>query len=425
VWVVLQGVGVANAVWNSALDYLDDGGAIVEASDPSESLTPELLTRGHDVYKSVLCMALLESELKKIRTHATDKLPSVPNFASSVVTSMTLDSSSIEFPGDLSNVAGGKYSGYQGFCGSASFFGEKENIRIAHLLGTIYMMQSMMSDARQQIKDYQYSLDHANLTQPYRTIIHTDPDEARDEISNALLLGALTYISALPKGEGGGTGHNFIPKAKTDGWILAGKYYYNLVDVKAGAAKKDKPPETDASSADLMEKLKAQNMESPYDREVELFLNSDSLYHKRTAGLDKAKARAAGGDESVDVILPGFSKPNIPVVGGIFDAVTILNAAHATLLNAKRTNTNPVLTISIIGANMIQSAGSIWVLATSTFALAALIAGAITPANFAANFMIQTVTLFVAPIIGMMLALLAGLGAVMAFYVPLVPYIIL
>ncbi len=71
-WVVLQGVGVADKIWSGALDYLNDGGVIVQANmAPAVSTSAdnfEVLTGAANMLYGQVCMVALQKQLETLRT---------------------------------------------------------------------------------------------------------------------------------------------------------------------------------------------------------------------------------------------------------------------------------------------------------------------------------------------------------------------
>lgn len=75
-WVVVQGVGAADKIWNSALDYLNQGGAIMQAQMSSNSTTTssdnqalvDIATGASVMLSGQACMYALQLILEKKRT---------------------------------------------------------------------------------------------------------------------------------------------------------------------------------------------------------------------------------------------------------------------------------------------------------------------------------------------------------------------
>ena len=70
-WVVLQGVGVADKIWGAALDYMNRGGVIIQADmDPSTSMNAagsEVITGASKILFGQVCMIGLQTQLETLR----------------------------------------------------------------------------------------------------------------------------------------------------------------------------------------------------------------------------------------------------------------------------------------------------------------------------------------------------------------------
>lgn len=76
-WVVVQGVGAADKVWNAALSYLDRGGAIVQAQmSPEISLNAasgEVQTGAAVILQSQICMLAIQRTLETVQDKLTSE----------------------------------------------------------------------------------------------------------------------------------------------------------------------------------------------------------------------------------------------------------------------------------------------------------------------------------------------------------------
>jgi defect-in-organelle-trafficking protein DotA len=71
-WVVLQGVGVADKIWGASLDYMNRGGVIIQADmDPSVSMNAagsEVITGSARILYGQVCMLGLQTQLETLRS---------------------------------------------------------------------------------------------------------------------------------------------------------------------------------------------------------------------------------------------------------------------------------------------------------------------------------------------------------------------
>lgn len=81
-WVVVQGVGAADKVWNAALDYLNAGGVLVGAQNNANPTTSDdaaltqIATGESAILQGQVCMYGIQTALEKVRSMATDNADS-------------------------------------------------------------------------------------------------------------------------------------------------------------------------------------------------------------------------------------------------------------------------------------------------------------------------------------------------------------
>lgn len=71
-WIVVQGVGAGDLIWNAALGYLQRGGVIVQplrvSNPPSETINPNVIYGASAILTGVSCMDALQTQLETMRT---------------------------------------------------------------------------------------------------------------------------------------------------------------------------------------------------------------------------------------------------------------------------------------------------------------------------------------------------------------------
>jgi defect in organelle trafficking protein DotA len=75
-WVVVQGAGVADKIWSVALDYLNQGGVIIQANmDPSTSAHAggnDIANGASTILYGQVCMVAIQTQLETARSHYLD-----------------------------------------------------------------------------------------------------------------------------------------------------------------------------------------------------------------------------------------------------------------------------------------------------------------------------------------------------------------
>jgi defect-in-organelle-trafficking protein DotA len=129
-WIVVMGVGAADKVWDTVLDYLQGGGVLVISSGaPSQAVVSTLVA---PMFKAEICTYGVEAALQKNKVSGT----SIPAFGPTIESPATSQAGAypstqsnyppnLKFPGLLWASSGSKYSyqnDYNGFCGNVDIY---------------------------------------------------------------------------------------------------------------------------------------------------------------------------------------------------------------------------------------------------------------------------------------------------------------
>jgi len=352
-WVVVQGVGVADKVWGTALDYLNRGGVIMQAQiDPAASMAAggtgpnSVITGAGTILYGQVCMVALQTQLEnqhKFDLDAKDEnsgpcsgTPSptvmqkfcdqtVPDFIGSVD---PLDAYAQQTPG-LQSAGGGNYSipmpnfeadsvyaSLNGVCGTLVWAmmdvstlttmneeassgewtvseSDIETVSQSRAAAVEQMYISLSSTAKSIVSndpqinpnggdpedyasvvaDYQFGLSQTesgsacpnlNADCPYwgklegsAPSLLLDGTELQDAVTdyNAVMQPALKLLSDAQDHESASAARAFIDESKRSGWILAGSYFFQLVQlngsVSASSSNTDANSKLGSSSFDL------------------------------------------------------------------------------------------------------------------------------------------------------------------------------
>ncbi len=267
-WVVIQGVGLADAVWQKALTFLEHGGVIVSLSyKPSPSTSQDTLDNLGVMFRSQVCLEGLQNQLESIRTQAQSSgafspPPPVPSLSSTInlLDNSVVDPKSAIVTVPIPNIKGffGEgspeavaYGKFDGACGVLSYptapadaqagqdYLYRNNQGQLVSLRTVAMqqMQMDMSPSATQAIDW--------LALPADQRVPSEmgfcPKDAsvckEDNWTNgapSLLLGTVLknayadYQSVMQPAFHEVQHKKWIPEAKEKGWILAGAYYFDL-----------------------------------------------------------------------------------------------------------------------------------------------------------------------------------------------------
>lgn len=350
-WVVVQGVGAADKLWDTALNYLDSGGSIVQANmNPQVSLTADdggIASGATTMLSGQVCMGALQKVLENQRDSYMDSKSNdagpcsgtptgamkvfcdtpVPDFVNTfnavstqsvpLSTLLTKDSFSATMPNFLPS---SPYYPLNGICGTVTWgnfvastlqdlgiqvdssaswediandlaslgltvgMGNLQTIAMSRAIAVQQMYQNLSMIAGRIVNNMPGLSSNSSIstvtnvstvaTQPFgvpltssSAVCTSSTDcvgwgtpfsvpqapilsgiEFQGAISNynAIMKPALTLIKQTNESQTDQKSKAFINKAKTQGWIMAGSYFFDLVNLNIEAQKYSN--ETDTGS---------------------------------------------------------------------------------------------------------------------------------------------------------------------------------
>ncbi|MCB1827943.1 MAG: DotA/TraY family protein, partial [Coxiellaceae bacterium] len=406
--VVLQGVGFANTAWNRALDYFADGGVVLVP--PATDIANNINLAG-TVLQAQVCMFhqqkfYQDRQAKEGGRYVGGFQPSFTDY-------------SVRFParpGNNANDAG---------CGEFSW-GKSEENKNRHMLAA---MQKLIEDT---------GVSARHIVDPQLHSEHYLQGSAED----AVVGGAADWLNfTLPaRGKTNDKLNIYLTQARERGWIFAGTYYYGLTKIQrdledesqyrfkisqpilginacgSGACDVINFPDDYTLFSKALSPKATQGENPTLEKDYMHAAKFVSLARKRAILADK---KSEGGEESSisatvdDSRLASLLKP---VFGKI-------NEAQRALRNSNQTNTDPILQLQIAGNSLMSVLTAAWIIGSLTiFGISAL---ASTFSNYSSlGFAIRDMLNFFTPIFMMLCTLLFIQGAIMAIYIPMVPFII-
>ncbi|WP_367606413.1 type IVB secretion system protein DotA [Legionella sp. W05-934-2] len=319
-WVVVQGVGAADKIWDAALGYLNQGGAIIKAQmKPAVSLTAggtSVAQGAFVILSGQVCMAgiqqilyeqrqsLMEQKSQKIGpcygTPSSTMAPicnaQVPDLVGSVnaVSFQTSQKTAKSFTMPLPNLdSTSPYSVLNGICGSLTWnafstgsvaglglnSGDLQTMEISRAIAIQQMYTDLASIAQQIVSnDPQLNTSAVSTTQqPFSPVateqygvpysingnVCTSDDIANNQCVswgsasssttssaplfngtafqgavqdyNAVMQPSLTLVQEATNKKNASKEREFIKGAEQQGWILAGSYFWDLVQLNTSA----------------------------------------------------------------------------------------------------------------------------------------------------------------------------------------------
>jgi len=315
-WIVVQGIGAADKVWDAALNYLNRGGVIIQAQqNPTKTLTQSesagVAGGAQAILAGQVCMIALEQQLVKARNNYTSQKQSnsgpcagtpssamsqfcdtvVPNFLNSVnVVEIQRQSGGLQskLTAPMPNFEQAPYSNLNGICGHIAWnsftlneaeiskittlsAGDLETAKMSRAIAIQQMYMDLSTVAQTMVNnnvainpettDTTTSNFSSVAAQPYglpRTVtgeictnsttpnctVWGDVDKMIPLFGGTEFQGALTdyYGIMLPtlnliyqakNNANADKSRAFIQDAKSQGWIMAGSYFFNLAILNA------------------------------------------------------------------------------------------------------------------------------------------------------------------------------------------------
>jgi defect-in-organelle-trafficking protein DotA len=406
-WIVTQGIGAADSVWNATLDYLNSGGTIVSLDKdvpPSAATDPETLTAAIGTLSALTCMSGIEQIYKYIQ-RTNPSLPSLPSLYSTlkVTRNATGMGGFIDFPGVLPS----PFSAVNKICGTMTWNVANANDNTVMDAATLQMVADLSGAASQLATAAVNSMMNGGIT-PDITTVDVSP------IMNAVVNYKAIALSTTPKDQGNPDLTNGITVMKQNGWIMAGAYFFTLSKITSATSNALTPPSVSGGITDIT----TQNS-------IVANFSSANITTDQIGKLLKAyQDYLALAKAQQPVFLPPVNKgiAGMPPQPGTASSALIMDPIKQRLNQAFQGN--PIVALANIGADLIILSLTLWG-AGAAFAMGA--AATIAALSYfvpAIGSLVDVSSSWVLPLISPII--LAGLtaGGMLAFYIPLIPFIL-
>jgi defect-in-organelle-trafficking protein DotA len=467
-WVVVQGVGAADQVWNVALNYLNRNGTIVE---PIQSLDPKsgtganntfLISKAGRILKSEVCMLTVYNSLVH-QYKGTDV--QVPNFMNSLSvtgkgsngqnTGLPIDYSKdrggfINFPGKLT----GTFASLQGICGNLSwdFIGKSSDS------DQVYNPAQLTANDSASIAARQVTLDLGSVAQSIANKLappYTESNATRVKLQsddpvfqvNALVTAAEDYFTIVKPAlrsladEASKQYKQFISQAKNSGWILAGSYYYDMARLNQSVrnntgnlAISDKiypefsPNYAGAGFNQINDENVIANLKDNLPTTNGVIDNYTTTEKANAASNNNPGNEADPSLPSNPANVNGLGKVVSAVLNTIFPRVQDFEKTLSDNINKK--NRDPIFALVSVGNGLVSMVEQVWI---SILALITGLGLAGIAAGFASGFWtiagavntmlaITNLLMLIAPMLTVWMGINFVLGSILSYYVPLIPF---
>ncbi|OJA00719.1 type IV secretion system protein DotA [Rickettsiella grylli] len=469
-WVVVQGVGAADEVWDVALNYMNRNGTIVE---PIQSLAPDhnlgegdntfLINRAGTILKSEACMLSVQNALTREIAQNAGTTVYVPNFMSSLsVTGKSPGGANTGLPIDYSKDIGGfitfpgkkglvntPYAKYIGICGNASwnFIGKDDHNQVdnpaqltANDSASIAVRQ-MTLDLGGLAKSIANKLVPPNSTTPVLPIqLTVDPNlfnpnglvDAGDDYF-AIVKPALRSLND----DASQQYKKFITKAKEAGWILAGSYYYNMARLEQSIKEntgllviKDKLNTSFFPNYDKGSFNDISNENVKINLKNNLPMNNGVIDRYVDAEMALAGSNNNPGPEAN----PTFpkNKGEIPAVGTLVNGLMniifpqVYDFEKTLSDNINKQHKDPIFALVSVGNGLVSMVEKVWIGILGAAVALGGISGVVSfffpgPAIVAGLVASVIISVFM-PLITIWMIINLILGSLLSYYVPLIPF---
>jgi|ERR1043165_7229784 defect-in-organelle-trafficking protein DotA len=470
-WVVVQGVGAADQVWNVTLNYINHNGTIIE---PVQSLDPKkganntfLINKAGSILKSEVCMLAVHNALANqyYNTDPNEKVV-VPNFLTTLtVTGKGPDGKNTGLPIDYTKDIGGYYTfpgklpgafaSLQGMCGMVSwnFIGNKADNGQANNPANLSANDSVSIAMRQMTLDLAAQANSiANTLSPPSTT-HTPAQRIQldstsfEPFKNNLVDAGEDYFGIVKPAlrsladDESKKYKDFINNAKKSGWILAGSYYYNMARLNQSIRKNtgefaitDKiyPEFSPDYDSNTFSQIKDDNV--IYNLKNNLPSVNGVIDSYIATEITRAASNNNPGDEA-DPSLPehpanvnAIGKVVSAILDTIFPRVQDFEKSLADGINNK--DMDPIVALTSVGNGLVSMVEQVWIslLATMTglgiAGIAAGFASGFWTVGGAVNAMlaITNLLMLVVPMLTVWMSVNFVLGSILSYYVPLIPF---
>ena len=485
-WVVVQGVGLGDHIWNAALTYLSKGGVIISKSyNPSINAKSNQATAAGNLLKNQVCVSMLQQYLQQARNTAITNgsaniPPPVPPLANSFdpMTAANLDKpkedSTVQIPTVSSD---SPYAALNGICGSATWQGVNgkeisKRLKLARASGLQQMILDFQGPARQVALNYmkppgsstKYNLGHCDKNK--KTCNQDNWNNGEPSVlagqllqhTNAAYEGILLPVMRSLFDED--AVKNLLPGvsmddfygwmsgsdgAKSKGWMLAGAWYFDLTQANDNVRRisdRNVPtiaitPANNVNSF-CAEKngitrylsvnqcrriyyLASYDKRKPYtksginnDNILQNYINSALKYK-----LPYTEGDGGGSNNNTPAHIAGTVARFLPLVG----PMVALGEDLKTLQKADGSkNQNPLVLVSSVGNDLLNIITQIWLVTGITAFAVAMSLGTLPCLNLSSG--VLALINWLAPFMAAILTLMFAAGVMLAYYVPLIPFII-
>ncbi len=432
-WLIVQGVGAANALWKQTLLSLSTQGSIV--ADTRSADVNNMLSGLNNIYTSVVCMQVVnnamtsDSSISKKMNNDYIQVTALP------------DGSGIQFARSNPPV------GEKPLCGTVTI----PSVSANPLTGSTSPDDPVVSNARTTYLNALLLAEQSIEPSAAESIANPSSDTwqyANNWVSAAraiqgAALSVATNTSSTVHGINGYS-QNY-DQAIMDGWIHAGNYYGQMVNsgnYKNTTVSLGNTPYDSAALSNIL----GPSVMTPLIAKITSLSSGSGAYqvYVSNIGVITPKAATSGSISAIPVSVPSGSGDAATIMGAIFggsyfqdvaadlgSSITTGCLSSATVNPANPTDTSyvnaqvgdPIECMALLGSKLANGAEmAFWIAMVAVLGiwLGVSIMKGCQPLGWAFDMGLNVLM----PIAGVILLLVWGLGLTLAIYVPLIPLLV-
>ena len=441
-WVIVQSIGAANQIWNVVLDNLSAG---ISASGSINLDSAGLERDGKELAKQLLNAAVCMETLKRF---ASGNSTNAADYPSTISPTIAQVGSNIRpwltpgTPGGGNSNDSASYSGsynigikddptFGAFCGKIELTASANKNEWPSALQDSANADAKAQDiyqAKQQAIGAMFvavrqvaKLIVENRVKP-RTIDDRLASNTLPQPAGVMATAAQLYagiISGMIIPQQSNEVESLVSQGKTNGWSVAGTYYYVL------AASQKQELFSSAKMAPPVSGIPAQNNHSSvsdYMTGLEVTFLANRLKDANTyatedrvsssVALDLNIPTSAGGSEG-DKFVKMLMRPLEEALEGIFDSFVTITTGLGD---------EPLVNVASFGSMLMLTTEILWLALVAISLVISLVA--VCAAKSPKFSVALTVVFVIMPMIFIVCIMLWGVGATMAVYLPMIPYLI-
>lgn len=428
-YFVVQGAGFANSVWDKLLTSFERGSQLmVPPSKDLETitdLTGSILMAQVCMYYHERMEAATQTDAKKIAQGRSSD-PRAGYFPGYHPT-FDIKNNTVSFPAKRGNDPA------DAGCGQINWTQTKaqNNDYVESAI------RAVVSDTASIARNI------ANPRSSDLTIVDKEKNiTAIDRQTQTVLVGANSDWSniLLPvraKDNGEKLSAEFYKRARRDGWLYAGSYYYELAKVQRDLMDAmDIKVQFTKPIACIFSTEKGEHIKFPLKVEVnecvkdfnKLYANSQStaqlstIYNNTSNYVVNAKALARQVQEAnSDSMIPKIENNTSGIAAALLSPIT--SAIGSTMGYFAQNGGDPIMKLQSMGTTMMAVIGVVWLLGSiGVFALSAT--ASIMSSTNSFGYAVSNTVAYLTPLLMALLAVIFVQGAIIAVYVPLIPFIV-